>query len=78
MWILVFFRINFRIDEPLTMRYRQLQVHVDDIPGIEWETILTERCGLPPSHCKLLVKVLHELQVNNSSVEKFGSTWATP
>lgn len=40
-----------------------LQVHVDDIPGPEWEVILAERCGLPPSHCKLLVKVLHELQV---------------
>lgn len=39
------------------------QVHVDDIPGTEWEIILAERCGLPPSHCALLVKVLHELQV---------------
>lgn len=42
------------------------QVHVDDIPGAEWETILAERCGLPPSHCTLLVKVLHELQVTVS------------
>ncbi|CAN0477566.1 unnamed protein product, partial [Scytosiphon promiscuus] len=41
------------------------QVHVDDIPGVEWEVILAERCGLPPSHCKLLVKVLHELQVGH-------------
>lgn len=41
------------------------KVHVGDIPGDEWEVILAERCGLPPSHCKLLVKVLHELQVRN-------------
>lgn len=40
---------------------------MDDIPGTEWEIILAERCGLPPSHCKLLVKVLHELQVGAPS-----------
>lgn len=40
---------------------------MDDIPGDEWEVILAERCGLPPSHCKLLVKVLHELQVQLAS-----------
>lgn len=30
-------------------------VHVVDIPGAEWHTILTEWCAVPPSHCKLLV-----------------------
>ena len=45
-----------------------MEVHVDDIPGVEWEIILAERCGLPPSHCKLLVKVLHELQVRFRSI----------
>ena len=43
------------------------QIHVEDIPGAEWEVILAERCGLPPSQCKLLVKVLHELQVQRQS-----------
>ncbi|CAM9144992.1 unnamed protein product, partial [Ectocarpus sp. 8 AP-2014] len=30
-----------------------------------------ERCGLPPSHCKLLVKVLHELQAQRQSSRLF-------
>ncbi|CAN0109706.1 unnamed protein product [Ectocarpus sp. 6 AP-2014] len=50
--------------KPLSRAFRNrfMEVHVDDIPGVEWEIILAERCGLPPSQCKLLVKVLHELQ----------------
>lgn len=47
------------------------QIHVEDIPGSEWEIILADRCGLPPSHCKLLVKVLHELQVQRQSSRLF-------
>lgn len=56
--------------KPLSRAFRNrfMEVHVDDIPGVEWEIILAERCGLPPSHCKLLVKVLHELQVRFRSI----------
>lgn len=48
------------------------QVHVDDIPGGEWESILVERCGLAPSHCKLLVKVFKELQVSEGRNKVVG------
>eukprot|EP00903_Cladosiphon_okamuranus_P014927 g13820.t2 len=59
--------------KPLSRAFRNrfMEVHVDDIPGVEWEVILAERCGLPPSHCTLLVKVLHELQAQRQSSRLF-------
>ncbi|CAM9204934.1 unnamed protein product, partial [Laminaria digitata] len=59
--------------KPLSRAFRNrfMEVHVDDIPGVEWEVILAERCGLPPSHCKLLVKVLHELQAQRQRSQLF-------
>ncbi|CAM9377533.1 unnamed protein product, partial [Scytosiphon promiscuus] len=59
--------------KPLSRAFRNrfMEVHVDDIPGEEWEVILAERCALPPTHCKLLVKVLHELQAQRQSSRLF-------
>lgn len=38
-------------------RNRFLELHFDDIPEEELETILRERCGIAPSYCGKIVKV---------------------
>ncbi|CAM9114855.1 unnamed protein product [Choristocarpus tenellus] len=59
--------------KPLSRAFRNrfLEVHVGDIPGEEWETILEKRCGVPPSHCKLLVGVLQDLQARRQTSRLF-------
>lgn len=37
-------------------RNRFLELHFDELPEDELEIILTNRCSIPPSHCKLLVE----------------------
>jgi midasin len=51
--------------KPLSRAFRNrfLELHVDDLPECEWEIILSQRCGLPPKHCKLLVNVLSSLRL---------------
>ncbi|KAL1916197.1 uncharacterized protein VTP21DRAFT_5814 [Calcarisporiella thermophila] len=42
-------------------RNRFLELHFDDIPETELETILAKRCSIAPSHCKRLVQVYRML-----------------
>ncbi|KAI9594948.1 P-loop containing nucleoside triphosphate hydrolase protein [Syncephalis fuscata] len=43
-------------------RNRFLELHFDDIPQNELETILSQRCRAPPSYCKRIVEVYRQLQ----------------
>ncbi|XP_053143364.1 midasin isoform X2 [Hemicordylus capensis] len=43
-------------------RNRFVELHFDELPSAELETILHKRCQLPPSYCSKLVKVMLELQ----------------
>lgn len=44
-------------------RNRFVELHFDELPTAELETILHQRCSLPPSYCTKLVKVMQDLQV---------------
>ncbi|KAE8602908.1 hypothetical protein XENTR_v10014171 [Xenopus tropicalis] len=43
-------------------RNRFVELHFDELPSAELETILHKRCCLPPSYCNKLVAVMLELQ----------------
>ncbi|XP_068087248.1 midasin [Hyperolius riggenbachi] len=43
-------------------RNRFVELHYDELPSPELETILHKRCSLPPSYCNKLVAVMLELQ----------------
>ncbi|XP_056150027.1 midasin [Lampris incognitus] len=43
-------------------RNRFVELHFDELPTNELETILHQRCSLPPSYCTKLVKVMQDLQ----------------
>ncbi|XP_041660686.1 midasin isoform X2 [Cheilinus undulatus] len=43
-------------------RNRFVELHFDELPSGELETILHQRCSLPPSYCTKLVKVMLDLQ----------------
>uniref|UniRef100_A0A3B1J791 Midasin n=1 Tax=Astyanax mexicanus TaxID=7994 RepID=A0A3B1J791_ASTMX len=43
-------------------RNRFVELHFDELPSEELETILHQRCSLPPSYCTKLVKVMQNLQ----------------
>lgn len=43
-------------------RNRFVELHFDEVPSAELETILHQRCSLPPSYCTKLVKVMLDLQ----------------
>ncbi|KAM9316620.1 LOW QUALITY PROTEIN: midasin [Gastrophryne carolinensis] len=43
-------------------RNRFVELHYDELPSAELETILHKRCSLPPSYCAKLVAVMLELQ----------------
>uniref|UniRef100_A0A8D2PY94 Midasin n=1 Tax=Varanus komodoensis TaxID=61221 RepID=A0A8D2PY94_VARKO len=43
-------------------RNRFVELHFDELPSSELETILNKRCQLPPSYCSKLVKTMLELQ----------------
>ncbi|KAI3364212.1 hypothetical protein L3Q82_010816 [Scortum barcoo] len=43
-------------------RNRFVELHFDELPSGELETILHQRCSLPPSYCTKLVKVMQDLQ----------------
>lgn len=45
-------------------RNRFVELHFDELPSDELETILCQRCSLPPSYCSKLVKVMQDLQVS--------------
>ncbi|NXW51222.1 MDN1 protein, partial [Nyctiprogne leucopyga] len=43
-------------------RNRFVELHFDELPSAELETILHKHCSLPPSYCSKLVKVMLDLQ----------------
>uniref|UniRef100_A0A7N6BG26 Midasin n=1 Tax=Anabas testudineus TaxID=64144 RepID=A0A7N6BG26_ANATE len=43
-------------------RNRFVELHFNELPTAELETILHQRCSLPPSYCTKLVKVMQDLQ----------------
>ncbi|XP_028296182.1 midasin isoform X2 [Gouania willdenowi] len=43
-------------------RNRFVELHFDSLPSAELETVLHQRCSLPPSYCTKLVKVMQDLQ----------------
>ncbi|KAL7554496.1 hypothetical protein ACHAWF_017951, partial [Thalassiosira exigua] len=54
--------------KPLSRAFRNrfVEIHTSDIPEDEMITILERRCGCPPSHAKLLVKVMKSLRQRRS------------
>lgn len=44
-------------------RNRFVELHFDELPSEELETILHQRCSLPPSYCSKLVRIMQDLQV---------------
>ncbi|KAG5644766.1 hypothetical protein DXG03_007674 [Asterophora parasitica] len=54
-------------------RNRFLEVHFEDVPQAELETILCQRCRIAPSYGKRIVSVFHELQKRRQSSRVFES-----
>jgi midasin len=54
-------------------RNRFLEVHFEDVPQAELETILCRRCQIAPSYGKKIVSVFHELQKRRQSSRVFES-----
>lgn len=59
--------------KPLSRAFRNrfVDLHVGDIPSEEMITILEKRCGAPPSHAKLLVKIMIDLRRRRSKSNVF-------
>jgi midasin len=54
-------------------RSRFLEVHFDEVPQDELETILCQRCRIAPSYAQRIVKVFFELQKRRQSGRVFES-----
>lgn len=54
-------------------RNRFIEVHFDDVPQEELETILCQRCQIAPSYGKKIVAVFRELQKRRESTRVFES-----
>ncbi|KAI3616178.1 midasin nuclear aaa atpase [Moniliophthora roreri] len=54
-------------------RNRFLEVHFDDVPEAELQTILCERCRIAPSRAEKIVSVFRELQKRRQSGRVFES-----
>lgn len=54
-------------------RNRFLEVHFQDVPQAELETILCQRCQIAPSYGKKIVAVFHELQKRRQTGRVFES-----
>ncbi|PPQ92825.1 hypothetical protein CVT25_004313 [Psilocybe cyanescens] len=54
-------------------RNRFLEVHFEDVPQAELETILCQRCRIAPSYGKKIVSVFHELQKRRQTSRVFES-----
>ena len=54
-------------------RNRFLEVHFQDVPQVELETILCQRCQIAPSYGKKIVSVFHELQKRRQTGRVFES-----
>ncbi|XP_036269995.1 midasin isoform X3 [Pipistrellus kuhlii] len=53
-------------------RNRFVELHFDELPSSELETILHKRCSLPPSYCSKLVRVMLDLQSKRRSSSVFA------
>ncbi|XP_069830840.1 midasin-like isoform X2 [Dendropsophus ebraccatus] len=53
-------------------RNRFVELHYDELPSAELETILHKRCSLPPSYCSKLVSVMIELQSHRRGSSVFA------
>ncbi|XP_040284697.1 midasin isoform X1 [Bufo bufo] len=53
-------------------RNRFVELHYDELPSAELETILHKRCCLPPSYCAKLVAVMLELQSHRRGSSVFA------
>lgn len=54
-------------------RNRFLEVHFDDVPKDELQTILCQRCRIAPSYAEKIVKVFEELRHRRQSTRVFES-----
>jgi midasin len=59
--------------KPLSRAFRNrfVELHVGDIPSDEMSKILEKRCACPPSHAKLLVKIMVDLRLKRSKSNLF-------
>ncbi|PWN30597.1 P-loop containing nucleoside triphosphate hydrolase protein, partial [Jaminaea rosea] len=57
-------------------RNRFLELHFDDVPRPELETILTNRCSIPPSYASKVVSVFVELQTRRQAGRVFDTKQA--
>ena len=55
-------------------RNRFLEVHFDDVPKDELETILCQRCQIAPSYARKIVEVFEELRHRRQTTRVFEST----
>lgn len=53
-------------------RNRFVELHYDELPSADLETILHKRCSLPPSYCNKLVAVMLELQSHRRGSSVFA------
>lgn len=59
-------------------RNRFVELHFNEIPPNELETILHKRCAIPPSYCKKMIAVMTDLQVSfNVYTVMFNSLLST-
>ncbi|CAG8447499.1 16137_t:CDS:10 [Dentiscutata erythropus] len=52
-------------------RNRFVEIHFNDIPEEELETIISEKCSIAPSHCKRMVQVYKRLMEQRQSTRIF-------
>ncbi|XP_046665626.1 midasin-like [Homalodisca vitripennis] len=53
-------------------RNRFVELHFNEIPGPELETILHQRCAMPLSYCKKLIAIMSELQLHRKGSAAFA------
>ncbi|XP_071998055.1 midasin isoform X2 [Engystomops pustulosus] len=56
-------------------RNRFVELHYDELPSAELETILHKRCCLPPSYCTKLVAVMSDLQSHRRGSSVFAGKY---
>lgn len=53
-------------------RNRFVELHFDEIPPPELETILEQRCSLPKKYCQQIISVMTDLQLRRKSTAAFA------
>lgn len=59
-------------------RNRFVELHFDELPSGELESILHKRCSLPPSYCTKLIRVMLELHIEEARQCLLGSMASSP